>query len=233
MNKKIAKYRKNIKIGKKITNNKINFIGIILIFFIAIILFSFGYFIGHKNFNSSLNIVKQEEKKDFKGNTLIPDSSKIKNSVDIESMILHHEGKKNEVYKDPAGNVVAGVGHLLNVGVPVCNEVVQYWLQKDIQQAELDANNIELAYNMKLDPIRHAALIDLAYQLGWSKLNQLKTMLCAMRDKRWKDAEIAFSKTTMAQKFKQLRIDTLRKMIRDGSIEGTDLEKALLNKNKE
>lgn len=221
--------------SKNKLKKSIVFLNLFLIFLIFSFIFSFGYILGKKTNIPPQYVQLNENKKSISNNLLANNQIKTKNKnkdFDIEAMIIHHEGRKDEVYTGPAGERLAGVGHLLDVGVPICDNVIQYWLQKDIAQAEEDVNKIISIYNMDLDPIRYAALVDMAYQLGFSKLSQLKTMLCALRDKRWNDAEIAFSKTTMAQKFKQLRINTLRKMLKYGTIEGTDLEIALLNQNK-
>lgn len=114
-------------------------------------------------------------------------------SVNLKDMIKRHEGYKNKVYQDTKGIPTIGVGFnlqkpgakemLLNVGAdidkilkgePLTDAQIESLLNEDIKTAINDARNFLPNFNDQPPSIQNI-LIDMAFNMGFSTLNQFNS----------------------------------------------------------
>lgn len=121
--------------------------------------------------------------------------------------IKEREGYKQIPYRDSKGFWTCGYGHLLeddliidHVDAPNIATVGELldvirdpfvherWLEDDIDIATRDADQLIAELNVDLHPIRREVLIEMAFQLGLTKLRKFRKMLSAISNQRWDDA---------------------------------------------
>lgn len=100
----------------------------------------------------------------------------------VAELIELHEGRVSHAYKDSLGYLTIGVGHLIDAtkGGSLPDVFITALLQWDIQQktAELEK---ALPWSALLDPVRHAALVDMAFNLGVAGLQNFIHFLAALK----------------------------------------------------
>lgn len=110
--------------------------------------------------------------------------------MNLIDQLRRDEGEKLHAYQDHLGFWTIGVGVLIDgrKGGGITAEESALLLANRIKakEAELHAR---LPWFEKLDEIRQAALVNMAYQLGVDGLMGFPKMLGALRDQRWHDAE--------------------------------------------
>ena len=92
----------------------------------------------------------------------------------LKKLLILHEGYKDKLYVDTVGIPTIGVG--FNLDQPVPSIVIDFWLEIALAEHE-KALKIALPWVTKLDPIRYAVLVDMAYNLGIPRLLQFKQTL--------------------------------------------------------
>jgi lysozyme len=115
----------------------------------------------------------------------------------LKKQLIRHEGLKTKTYKDSLGYPTGGIGHLLvgnektqyPVGTSIPQEVIDKWFDHDVNTAIQATKNIvtEEFFN-SIDDVRQRVLIDLAFNLGESKLRTFKNTLAYFAKKDWKNA---------------------------------------------
>jgi lysozyme len=109
-------------------------------------------------------------------------------------MLIRHEGLKRQPYRDSAGVLTIGVGHNMQANplppgteFPLSVADVMSILFKDIGNAEDD---LVLAFDWfpKVDRIRQAALTDMCFNLGITKLMGFTTFLKLCAAGNWAGA---------------------------------------------
>lgn len=104
---------------------------------------------------------------------------------------LHRdEGFVPHAYKDSLGYWTIGYGRLIDQrkGGHISQEEGEFLLGNDIEEKYLEViGNIPWA--AALDPVRLAALVNMAFQLGLGGLLQFKQTLAAIRDGKYDHAE--------------------------------------------
>ena len=122
--------------------------------------------------------------------------------VDAEAMTTGYEDEVLKVYPDSLGNPTAGIGHLMQpgtkIGTPITEHQSRAWFSEDFdaayagaltfldERAGKDAGD-ELQRQWEADDLdsRHAALIDVAFVLGASKLRKFEKLGRAWKAKDW------------------------------------------------
>lgn len=102
--------------------------------------------------------------------------------------IKKHEGVKNVSYKDSDNLLTGGVGHLLRqneielypLGTPIPEAQVNKWLEQDTVTALKIAQTLCNDVWADLTDVRKRALVDLAYNLGQTRLAKFTNFLAAM-----------------------------------------------------
>lgn len=114
--------------------------------------------------------------------------------MNVTELIKQHEGTELRMYICPAGYRTVGTGHNLDAN-PISQRAADVILEDDIEacRKQLEFN---LSWFNQLDEVRQAALIDLAFNLGWQGLGRFRRFLSAMsrRDYAVAGAELVDSK---------------------------------------
>lgn len=101
------------------------------------------------------------------------------NHTRMEKQLILHEGLKLKPYKDTVGKWTIGVGrNLTDVGIT--EDEALMLLCRDIEKAEIDAFALISNYS-SLNDVRQRVLVDMAFNLGRSRLSKFKRMVAAVQ----------------------------------------------------
>jgi lysozyme len=94
----------------------------------------------------------------------------------VEDLISKHEGRVPTVYRDSEGHPTIGIGHCLNNNPlpegftpPLTDTQIDALFASDLRVAT-DAVSQGVPFFYRLDPVRQAVLVDMAFNLGISTL---------------------------------------------------------------
>jgi lysozyme len=108
-------------------------------------------------------------------------------------MLKRHEGVKSHAYQCTAKRWTIGVGRNIDAdgGIGLSEEEIDYLLRNDIRRIvdELDG---EYPWFKELDPVRKDAIIDIAFNLGATRLRGFKRALAAMAAQDYSTAATEF-----------------------------------------
>ena len=142
----------------------------------------------------------QKKLKEVEGTT----PSKVSGMEDTKAMIIQHEGKRNEPYKDSLGLWTVGVGHLIGDGKSLPPEMNRRFSDEEV----MNMFEEDFAHHKKIaeqtpgyqaaNEGGKAAFIDLSFNMGkwWPKWPTTKKLLAneqyadaaeAMKDSKWYD----------------------------------------------
>lgn len=125
--------------------------------------------------------------------------------MSVAALIELHEGRKSVPYPDSLGKLTCGVGHCLDTnplpadilsefaarGVdprvgPWTDDLIDLVRDRDISAAVSEAQSyVGLPTWNALDPARTAALVDMAFELGFHGLSAFRQMRIAIQDSDW------------------------------------------------
>ena len=112
-------------------------------------------------------------------------------------MLKRHEGVKSHAYKCSAGKVTVGVGRNIdeNGGIGLTDSEIDMLLANDIKRVEQELKD-RFSWFRNLDSVRREAMIDIAFNLGITKLLGFKKALAAMEsgDYYWASTEFNASR---------------------------------------
>lgn len=106
----------------------------------------------------------------------------------IEQLKLH-EGVRSHPYDCPAGYLTIGVGrNISESGIGLSDDEIDYLLRNDIERCyqELD----RFSWFMDLDQVRQEALVNMCFNLGFTRLLMFKNMLAALNEGKYKLAAV-------------------------------------------
>ena len=107
----------------------------------------------------------------------------------LQRLLLRDEGYRRSVYTDHLGYYTLGIGRMVDArkGGGVTLDEAMYLLDNDIREKtrELGPHPPWLS---RLDPVRHAVLLSMAFQLGAAGLLSFRNTLKAVEEGRWNDA---------------------------------------------
>lgn len=106
----------------------------------------------------------------------------------IEQLKIH-EGVRSHPYDCPAGYLTIGVGrNISETGMGLSDDEIDYLLRNDIERCyqELD----RFTWFMDLDNVRQEALVNMCFNLGFTRLMKFKKMMGAMAEGKYKLAAI-------------------------------------------
>jgi lysozyme len=110
----------------------------------------------------------------------------------IVAMLKAHEGVETHCYVDSRGLATIGVGRCIEKGsLGLSESEIDYLLTNDIDRVIRDLGS-EYPWFSGLDEVRQAAMIDLAFNLGATRLRGFKKALEAMENEQYQDAAYHF-----------------------------------------
>jgi len=135
----------------------------------------------------------------------------------LVAMLKVHEGVETHAYKCSASKITVGVGRNIDPegGIGISDDEIDYLLQNDINRvyAELDS---EYEWFSDLDEVRQDVMMDIAFNLGATKLRLFKKALLAMSVGDWDTAAEEWLDSRWAKQVKG-RATELTEMIRTGT----------------
>lgn len=104
-------------------------------------------------------------------------------------MIKMHEGYREAVYIDSVGVPTGGYGHAFHVGSTLPQLIWEEIFVEDLVAAERDLERLMDKWNLHhiSDP-RKLVLLDMMYNLGYSRLSKFRKMLTALREGKYQNA---------------------------------------------
>jgi lysozyme len=125
------------------------------------------------------------------------------------------EGTRLKPYKDSVGVLTIGIGHNLEEGIPP--EVVALLFECDLSDAVATAMRYCPIFN-ELDEVRKAVLVNMAFNLGLTRLRLFKGMLAAIMKKDFRLAAWHMENSLWAKQVQKSRSERLIRMMRTGKL---------------
>ena len=107
---------------------------------------------------------------------------------DLRSLIRLHEDERLKPYKCTAGKTTIGVGRNLD-DVGISPEESAFLFENDLRRVETELHRA-FPWAKNLDPVRHAVLMDMLFNLGLARLRGFRKFLAAMERRDWQAAAI-------------------------------------------
>jgi lysozyme len=109
----------------------------------------------------------------------------------LKSLLIQHEGLRLEAYTDTVGKLTIGVGHNIDDDpewpkgkIKISEHEAMLVLRDDMEKAVTDCYSLIPRYS-ELSCTRKAALADMAFNLGRTRLGKFKKMLAAIENDDW------------------------------------------------
>jgi len=105
----------------------------------------------------------------------------------VELLIKKHEGFRSRPYRCPAGKLTIGYGRNLD-DKGISEAEALFLLHHDVEDAYVDAFHACYKHGVEFETLPESvkvALMDMAFNLGRTKLMQFKKMFAALREKKW------------------------------------------------
>ena len=108
-------------------------------------------------------------------------------------MLKRHEGMKTHAYKCSEGKITVGVGRNIDKqgGIGLSEDEIEYLLQNDIERVIVELSS-EYEWFSYLDDVRKDVMINIAFNLGITRLRGFKKALAAMESGDYKTASTEF-----------------------------------------
>ncbi len=133
--------------------------------------------------------------------------------MDVYQLIKRHEGLRLKPYADSEGHLTIGYGRALNI-TGISTEEAETMLQHDVADAAGELSH--LSWFRSLDEVRRAALIDMTFNLGWSKLLGFTHFLAAIERGEFEAAAKEMLNSEWAKQVKDRALE-LAEMVRAGA----------------
>lgn len=103
--------------------------------------------------------------------------------------LYESEAKVPHAYQDSMGYWTIGVGRLIDkrLGGGLSDDEIEYLLSNDMKKAEIAARKLVKNFDALTDN-RKVVILDLAFNLGETKLAKFVNTLKAINEGRWEDA---------------------------------------------
>ena len=107
----------------------------------------------------------------------------------LKRLLLRDEGFRRSCYVDSLGYYTIGIGKLIDArkGGGITLEEAMYLLENEIREKTRELGS-HLPWLSRLDPVRHAVLVSMAFQLGVAGVLAFRNTLKAAEEGRWNDA---------------------------------------------
>ena len=129
------------------------------------------------------------------------------------AQLMADEGNKRFPYRCTAGKLTIGVGRNLD-DVGISDDEIKYLLNNDIYRAEIAARTLFPSFD-SLSDARKAVLINMAFNLGQTRLAGFKRLREAVEAKAWEQAAVEMLDSKWAVQVGQ-RAQRLAQQMRQG-----------------
>ena len=104
---------------------------------------------------------------------------------ELLDQLKQHEGVRSHVYECPMGYLTIGVGRNVdpNGGLGLSDDEIDYLLENDIRRCEKELDRFSWFADM--DVVRQDALINMCFNLGFTRLLKFKNMLAALAEGKY------------------------------------------------
>ena len=108
-------------------------------------------------------------------------------------MLKRHEGVETHAYECSEGKVTVGVGRNIDQkgGMGLSEDEIDYLLQNDVERVIKELSS-EYPWFNSLDDVRKDAIIDIAFNLGATRLRGFRRALTAMEAGDYTEASTEF-----------------------------------------
>ena len=132
----------------------------------------------------------------------------------IEQLKLH-EGVRSHAYKCSANMITVGVGRNIDEhgGLGLSDDEIDYLLANDIKRCQQEL--IRFSWFTDLDSVRQDAMVNLCFNLGFSRLSLFSNALSAMSEANYDLAAMEFLDSKWARQVGK-RSEDVAHMIRTG-----------------
>jgi lysozyme len=135
----------------------------------------------------------------------------------LTEMLRRHEGVETHAYKCTSGKITVGVGRNIDPdgGLGLSDDEIDVLLENDIDRS---IKELGAAFNWfsDLNEARRDAMIDLAFNMGLTRLNGFKKALAAMAEANYDTAAAEFMDSKWASQVKDRAIEICA-MIKTGN----------------
>lgn len=133
----------------------------------------------------------------------------------LRDQLKRHEGVRTHAYKCSANMITVAVGRNIdeNGGLGLSMDEIDYLLDNDIKRCKREL----LAYSwfIDLDSVRQDAMVNLCFNLGFSRLSLFTNALAAMAEANYERAAMEFLDSRWARQVGK-RSQDVAHMIRTG-----------------
>ena len=105
---------------------------------------------------------------------------------ELIKQLKDHEGIRLKPYKCTAGKLTIGIGRNLD-DIGISEEEAEYLLGNDIETAHKGCERLISNFE-SISEVRKIALIDMMFNLGYTRMSKFKKMLSAIESEDWTEA---------------------------------------------
>ena len=109
----------------------------------------------------------------------------------LQKMLIRHEGLRLKPYRDTVGKLTIGVGRNLD-DVGISEQEALFMLEVDIDRCSAQVLKYikQNCPDLTITFARHAALVDMCFNMGMPRLRKFKRMLAAIEKGDWDTAAL-------------------------------------------
>lgn len=132
----------------------------------------------------------------------------------LSDQLRIHEGVRSHFYRCTSGLATIGVGRCIEEGsLGLSDDEIDYLLENDIKRCKQEL--ITFSWFIDLDSVRQDAMINLCFNLGFSRLSLFTNALAAMAEANYDRAAMEFLDSKWARQVGK-RSEDVAHMIRTG-----------------
>lgn len=132
----------------------------------------------------------------------------------LSDQLRIHEGVRSHFYRCTSGLATIGVGRCIEEGsLGLSDDEIDYLLENDIKRCKQEL--IAFSWFMDLDAVRQDAMVNLCFNLGFSRLSLFTNALAAMAEANYDLAAMEFLDSKWARQVGK-RSEDVAHMIRTG-----------------
>ena len=132
----------------------------------------------------------------------------------LSDQLRIHEGVRSHFYRCTSGLATIGVGRCIEEGsLGLSDDEIDYLLENDIKRCKQEL--IAFSWFMDLDAVRQDAMVNLCFNLGFSRLSLFTNALAAMAEANYDRAAMEFLDSKWARQVGK-RSEDVAHMIRTG-----------------